>query len=288
MLSASSSSSSSSPPRQRVAAHGELLNHLNHRARALEPAAHVEETPAVAVRHVLGDHAVERGQVLNEPVQEPQRIVGLVPPRELPRLADLGEVAQDAERVVGQPLAHGLGVALHVAEHRREAVLALGVEQDRPELFLHGFAAFLHRAAAAPRRQVLLRHQHRDDALGRHEHARRAHLTAQADDEAAQQAHGAFRTLRIAAEPEQVVGRAARQIAAAAAQTLTRLTLREQAELLDGLIREHPGVLADVAELEPRRVRVDAVGDAREAARHDLVALARRRDVDAQQHRRRA
>ena len=131
----------------RVAAHGKLLDHLDHRARALEAAAHVEEPPAVAVRHVLGNHAVEGGQILNEPIQETQRIVGLVPRRQLPRLADFGEVAQDAERVERQPLAHGFGVALHVAEHGREPVLALGIEQDRPELPLHGLAPFLHRRA---------------------------------------------------------------------------------------------------------------------------------------------
>ena len=70
------------------------------------------------------------------------------------------------------------------------------------------------------------------------------------------QPHGAFRALRVAAEPKQVVGRAARQIAAAAVQALVRLALREQAELLDRLIRKHPGVLADVAGLEPRRARI--------------------------------
>jgi hypothetical protein len=87
-------------------------------------------------------------------------------------------------------------------------------------------------------------------------------------------------------EPEQVIGRAARQIAAAAVQALAGLPLREQTELLDGLIRQHPRVFADVAELEPRRMRIRAVGDPREAARHHLVTLARRRDIDPQQHRR--
>ena len=70
-----------------VAAHGELLDHLDHRARALEAAAHVEEPPAVAVRHVLRDHAVERREILNEAIQEAQRVVGLVARRELRRLS---------------------------------------------------------------------------------------------------------------------------------------------------------------------------------------------------------
>ena len=65
-------------------------------------------------------------------------------------------------------------------------------------------------------------------------------------------------------------------------QALTRLTLREQAELLHGLVREHPGVLADVAGFEPWRARVVAGGDTREPARHHLVALVGRGDVDAQ------
>jgi hypothetical protein len=34
-------------------------------------------------------------------------------------------------------------------------------------------------------------------------------------------------------------------------QALIRLALREQAELLDRVVRKKPGVLADVAELEP-------------------------------------
>src|SRR5688572_5530893 len=67
-------------------------------------------------------------------------------------------------------------------------------------------------------------------------------------------------------------------------QALIRLALCKQAELLDWLVREKPGVLADVAELEPRGVRVDTVADTSQAARHDFVPLAGRGDVDAQQH----
>ena len=59
----------------RLAAHRELLDQLDHRAQPLEPAAHVEEAPAEAARHVLQHHAVERGQVLDQPIQEPQRVV---------------------------------------------------------------------------------------------------------------------------------------------------------------------------------------------------------------------
>ena len=68
--------------------------------------------------------------------KQPQRVVRLVPGRQLPRLTDFGEIAQDPERVERQALAHGLRVALHVAEHGRETVLALGIEQNRPELAL--------------------------------------------------------------------------------------------------------------------------------------------------------
>src|SRR5262245_44665673 len=112
---------------------------------------------------------------------------------------------------------------------------------------------------------MLLRHQHRDDTLGRNDRAARAHLAAQAGHEAAQETYGSFRALRVAAQPEQAVGRPAGQVSSAAMQPLARLPLREKTELLDGLIREHPGVLADVSKLEPLRVRVDAVADARKA-----------------------
>ena len=118
-------------------------------------------------------------------------------------------------------------------------------------------SALLHRAPAAARRQVLLHDQHRHDALGGNQIARRAHLAAEPGHEAAEHAHGDFRALRVATEPEQVVRRAAREVAAAAVQSLVRLPLREQAELLDGLIRQDPGVLAHVAGLEPRRARIE-------------------------------
>ena len=70
-------------------------------------------------------------------------------------------------------------------------------------------------------------------------------------------------------------------------QAQVRLPLREQAELLHGLVRQHPRVLADVAGFEPRRERVGALRNAREAARHDLIALVRGGHVHAQRNGRR-
>ena len=190
--------------------------------------------------------------------------------------------SQDAERIERQALAHRLRVAPNVAEHGREAVLALGVEQDGPQLALDRLAAFLHRPPAAPRGQMLLHDEHRHDALGRNEVACGSHLAAEPNHQAAQEPHGAFGALGIATEPEQVIGRAARQIAAAAVQALIRLALREQAELLHRLIGQHPGVLAHVAGFEPRRTRIGPDRDPRQPPRHHLVAVLGGGHVDAQ------
>jgi hypothetical protein len=98
------------------------------------------------------NHTVERGQVLNESIQEAQRVVRFVAGRQLPRVTDFREIAQDAESVERQALPHCLRIALHVAEHRRKTVLALGIEQNGPELALDGPMPLLHDVPAAARR----------------------------------------------------------------------------------------------------------------------------------------
>ena len=89
----------------------------------------------------------------------------------------------------------------------------------------------------------------------------------------AQHARAALGALGVAADPEEIVGDAARHLLPAARQRQRPVGRAEQADLALGLGGEHPDVLADAAALVRHHAAVARRGDAGQAAGHDGVAV---------------
>ena len=113
------------------------------------------------------------------------------------------------------------------------------------------------------------------DAASTCEQRRRAPATSSAvssrvrqHDEAAQQAHRLLGPLGVAAEPEQVVGDAARQLGVAALAPHAEARRRQQRHRADRAVGQHPGVLAAAAALHRHDRHVAGRADAREPAGH--------------------
>ena len=117
--------------------------------------------------------------------------------------------------------------------------------------------------------------------------ARAVHRRVGIDRARAEAAHEPQRrllALEIAAEPEQIVGGSARQIAEHAHDPHL-FRRRQQGRRFDRPVGEHPDVGRFDALAHRHRARVRLVGDAAEAARHHAPALRRRGGVDAQHER---
>ena len=78
-------------------------------------------------------------------------------------------------------------------------------------------------------------------------------LVREAHRDRSREARGALGALRIAAEPEEVVGDPARQIALVSRQLHGRARRRKQAESLDRAARDDPRVLALAARTKRER-----------------------------------
>src|SRR5271156_3743941 len=98
--------------------------------------------------------------------------------------------------------------------------------------------------------------------------------------EAAHQPQRRLLTFEIAAKPEEIVGRAARQVAEHADDAHS-FRGGQQARRLDGAVRPYPDVGRFDASGHGDGARVALVGDAGESAGHDAPSLRRRGGVDA-------
>ncbi len=113
----------------------------------------------------------------------------------------------------------------------------------------------------------------------------RARLARQPQDEAAHQSHGILRAFGVAAEPEQVIRDAAREIAIAAPKGKLLIGRLQTAERADGLVGQNPGIFTGVSLLHGDRMGVVVVRSPGQAARHDAVGVAIPGKINAQRHR---
>ena len=242
---------------------------------AFQPSPDVEEAPARAAHHVFLAEAGEGGERLEGPVGD---LVGLA----LRRLASMtgGElVLQIAEQAPGidrEPLADDGGCTPGLAYRGRGRAVVVEAVEGRIGLCRRALAAAALRRA--PGHQ-----QVRQPADG----AAAAGDRVGIDQPAEQRAHKPQRrlaALQIAPEPEQVVGRPARQGPGDAADA-DPVRRRQQGDLLDRRIGRHPDVAGANAVAQADGAGIGLVGDPAEAAGHHLPAVRRCCGEDPQRHR---
>ena len=209
---------------------------------ALEPPPEVQKMPLRAANHVLFHQAAERRQHHDGVIDQRQGIgqafvIGKWAPVKI-----LLQVRDDAPRFEGQVIPHRGRHAVQGAEHGAHAVGGLRVEQDcqqrlRPRSQALRLFPWRRQMAEPPRRQGAK--QHREGRAGL-----QPGFVVEPDQQAAQQPHQPLGALAVAADPEQVVSRAAGKIVAAAAQRNRLTGRRQQRQGVRLPLAQHPGILA--------------------------------------------
>ena len=209
---------------------------------ALDAAAQFEEHPAVAARHVLHFHAAERREIKHERVEHRRRKDQRQPAGTWPCVGL--QAVEDAPGVGGKAVADGEGGEMNPTQQIAHAEMPVFLVKDGEHFLLQRI----------PRARRLVRHlQHVEP---RQHLAKRADafqaagggVIGQATDRATRGAHHVLQAFRVAAEPEEVVGRAAREIRGRALQRRRNRGNRSRRLIHVVGFRQHPDVLAQAAQ----------------------------------------
>ena len=266
------------------------LQRLRQHVQPLDLARDTEQAPAVVAGHAVGLRAGDRRQMQRGLVEHAQhiaeRLVALA-------CADAGELAReqlaqvlDQAPVLGrEPLAQRLGALAQRLQVVGHAEAAAGVAErmhqcalEHPRCLRRALHRQRHRRAdhALPDQQPVQHLQHRRAARGQR-------LQRQP-----RQPHAVLGPLGVAAEPEQVLRRAAGDHPTPAGQVGRVERARQQRGGVDLAVGQHPGVGAGRAGLH-RQVGVDAAASpghpGQAAGQHLPAAGAVRHRVDPHHHR---
>ena len=165
----------------------------------------------------------------------------------LPDLAEFGQITQDAPHVSGDTVAHCPGDARQSIEYRRQGASAAGVVHHGEHLHLR--LRWCNRNRARRGGLAIVQAGDREQEGAEFERLPEARRLDHSLQNAAQQAGQPFGPLGVTPKPVEVVRHAAGQIAAAAGQLQGQTGSPQQAEVVHGVGRQNPGVLAAPAAL---------------------------------------
>ena len=244
--------------------------------RALDAAAELEKAPAGELAHVLLRQAGERGDDAQRAVRRARR-----------SRSRTARPASGASIVADQfgERAPGIGREA-VADHRcgrlRAPATRYGSEPSQSRGCSAARATSAGLTSGMSLGPALPGSEQRDDP--RDDRGRGLAGLGGAVDQRAHQPQRRLGALDVAADPEQIVGGAARQRAGGALDG-DALRRRQQRGLGHRPVRQHPGIGGAPALLQADGARVGVVGDAHEAARHDRPAVADARQKQPQDER---
>ena len=203
------------------------------------------------------------------------------PDAAVPETEVLLQLVQDPPGIHRQPVPDGARDAAEVGQRVAQGGRRILPEHERQQVLLEG--ANRHRFTE-PLRQQLQPDQHTEQRqqLGG---VLRPVRVRQTGHGAAQQPHRVLRTLRVAPEPEQIVGDPAGQIGRPSLVPDHHAGLRQQRHRADGTVRQHPRVLAAPAALHRHHRHVAHARHAGEPARHHDKGIAVSGDVGPEDQR---